>query len=224
MAHLKTIAEGIGGAAIIAGTIILSPLLRAWYSKWGATAEEAQAGLAGDKLVPQPKSVITCAVTIATPAARVWPWLAQLGCRRGGWYSFDLLDNGGQPSADRILSEHQRLAVGDKVLLTPDGKLGYPVIALEAKKSLVLGGTLNTRTGEGVAPGAPLPPAYYSGINVFVLKPAGNGRTRLIFRQRLGWNPGFANTLMYRVFLEPISFVMARRMLNGIKQRAERAR
>jgi len=71
-----------------------------------------------------------------------------------------------------------------------------------------------------VNPGERLPEAYYSGINVFIVERAGDG-TRLIFRQRLGWNPGFANTLMYRVFLEPISFVMARKMLQGIKRRAE---
>jgi hypothetical protein len=147
--------------------------------------------------------------------------LVQLGCQRAGWYSYDLLDNGGQPSASRILPEHQNLAVGDQVLLTPQGPLAMPVIALEAEQSLVLGGTLNTRTGEGVPPGDPLPEAYYCGINVFMLEPDGDTETRLILRQRLDWNPGLANTLMYRVFLEPISFVMGRKMLKGIKERAE---
>jgi len=205
---------------MIGGTILLSPLLRPWYGRWGATDEEAQARLPGDDLVPEPKSAITCAITVEAPVERVWPWLAQLGCRRGGWYSYDLLDNGGQPSAGRVLPEHQRLAVDDRILLTPDGRLGYPVVALEPGQSLVLGGTLDTRTGQGIRPGDPLPEAYYSGINVFVLSPVSETRTRLIFRQRLDWNPTFADTLMYRVFLEPISFVMARKMLKGIKTRA----
>jgi proline iminopeptidase len=160
-----------------------------------------------------------CAVTIGAPAARVWPWLVQIGCRRAGWYSYDLLDNGGQPSADRILPEHQHLAAGDEILLTPKGPLAMPVAALETEKALVLGGTINTATGEGVEPGDPLPEAYYTGINAFLLEPAGEGATRLLFRQRLDWNPRRLNTLIYRGFLEPISFVMARRMLKGIERR-----
>jgi hypothetical protein len=155
------------------------------------------------------------------PVGRVWPWLVQIGCQRAGWYSYDLLDNGGQPSADRILPKHQRLAVGDEVLLTPKGPLAMPVVALQPEKALVLGGTLNTRTGEGVVPVESLPEAYYTGINAFVLGPTGEGATRLIFRQRLDWSPALVNTLIYRVFLEPISFVMGRKMLKGIKRRAE---
>lgn len=221
MAELRTIVEGIGGALAIGGTIVLSPLLAPWYRTWGATENEAQRSLPGDELVPHPRSEVTCAITIQALADRVWPWLVQLGCQRAGWYSYDLLDNGGVPSAGHILPEYQHLLAGDQVLLTPDGRLGLPVTALEPERALVLGGTLDTRTGMGVQPGQPLPEAYYSGINVFVLEPAGETATRLIFRQRLDWNPGPANTLMYRVFLEPISFVMARRMLKGIKHRVE---
>jgi len=219
----RTLIEGIVGALAIGGTILLSPLLAPWYRKWGATEEEAQRSLPGDDLVPHPRSELTCALTVQAPVEQVWPWLVQLGCQRAGWYSYDLLDNGGVPSADRILPEHQHLSIGDPVLLTPDGRLGLPVVALEPENALVLGGTLDTETGEGVSPGDPLPEAYYSGINVFVFDPVSEATTRLIFRQRLDWNPAFVNTLMYRVFLEPISFVMGRRMLKGIKQRAEAA-
>jgi len=218
---MRTIVGGLGGVLAIAGTVVLSPLLAPWYRKWGATAEETRRRLPGDDLAPHPRSEITCAITMRAPVEGVWPWLVQLGCRRAGWYSYDLLDNGGRPSADRIVAEHQRLAVGDKVLLTPKGPLAMPVAALEPEKALVLGGTLNTRTGDGVSPGDPLPETYYTGINAFVLERAGETATRLLFRQRLDWNPGVANTLIYRVFLEPISFVMARRMLTGIKRRAE---
>jgi hypothetical protein len=221
MTDVRTIVDGIGGVLAIGGTVVLSPLLAPWYRRWGATEEEARCSLPGDELVPHPRSEITCAITIRAPAGQVWPWLVQLGCQRAGWYSYDLLDNGGLPSVDRILAEHQHLSVGDKVLLTPDGRLGLPVAALEPEKALVLGGMLDTRTGEGINPGDPLPEAYYSGINAFVLGRAGDAATRLIFHQRLDWSPGLANTLAYRAFLEPISFVMGRRMLKGIKWRAE---
>jgi len=220
MADVRTIVDGIGGALVIGGTVVASPLLAPWYRKWGATEEEAQRSLPGDELAPHPRSVITCALTIRAPVEQVWPWLVQLGCRRAGWYSYDLLDNGGVPSADHVLAEHQHLAVGDQVLLTPKGPLAMPVVALDPEKTLVLGGTLDTHTGQGVNPGDPLPEAYYTGINAFVLEGAGE-TTRLLFRQRLGWSRSWTNALMYRVFLEPISFVMAHRMLLGIEQRAE---
>ena len=221
MTDMRTIVEGLGGVLAAGGTAILSPLLAQWYRKWGATAEETVRRLPGDELAPHPRSEITCALTVQAPVGQVWPWLVQIGCQRAGWYSYDLLDNGGQPSADRILPAYQHLSVGDKVLLTPEGPLAMPVAALEPEKALVLGGTLNTRTGEGVAPGDPLPEAYYTGINAFVLVPADAGATRMIFRQRLDWSPALTNTLIYRGFLEPISFVMGRKMLMGIKRRAE---
>lgn len=221
MADLRTTVEGLGGALAIGGTVVLSPLLAPWYRKWGATTQEAQRRLPGDELAPHPRSEITCAVTIRAPVAQVWPWLAQLGCRRAGWYSYDLLDNGGRPSADRILPEHQHLAVGDQILITPKGPLAMPIAGVEPGKALVLGGTMNTATGEGVEPGQALPEVYYTGVNAFLLEPAGQGATRLLFRQRLDWNPTRLNKLIYRGFLEPISFIMARKMLKGIKHRAE---
>ena len=96
---LKIIGEGIVGAATIAFTVLLSPILRRTYSRWGATAEETHQIMPGDDLVNHPGADLACAITIAAPAAQVWPWFAQLGCQRAGWYSYDLLDNGGAPSA-----------------------------------------------------------------------------------------------------------------------------
>ena len=221
MTDVRTIADGLGGILAIAGTVVLSPLLAPWYRRWGATAEEAQRSLPGDELALHPQSEITCGITVQAPVDEIWPWLLQLGCQRAGWYSYDLLDNGGQPSAQHIMPEHQHLTVGDEILLVPHGPLAMPVAALEPQKALVLGGTLDTGTGKGVDPGDPLPEAYYTGINAFVLEPLRDRATRLIFRQRLGWNPSWTSTLLYRLFLEPISFVMARRMLKGIKRRAE---
>jgi hypothetical protein len=196
---------------------------RPWYRKWGATDEEAQRSLPGDELVPQPKSEFTCAITIQAPADQVWPWLVQIGCRRAGWYSYDLLDNGGVPSAERIIAEYQHLEVGEQVLLTADGKMGYPVAIIEPGRALVLSGTMNTRTGEQVDPNDPNLEDYFGGANIFFLYELDESTTRLIIRQRLGWSPSLPMTLIYRVFLEPISFVMARKTLLGIKQRAEAA-
>jgi hypothetical protein len=217
------IGEGITGAITIASTILLLPVTRPWYRKWGATDEEVRRHLPGDELVPHPRSEFTCAITIQAPAARVWPWLVQIGCQRAGWYSYDLLDNQGLPSAERIMAEYQHLEVGDQVLLTPDGKMGYPVAIIEPGSALVLSGSMDTRTGEQVDPNDPHLENYFGGANIFFLYELDERTTRLIIRQRLGWSPSLPMTLIFRAFLEPISFVMARKTLLGIRRRAERA-
>lgn len=219
MADKALYLDGLAGVARIAGTVLFSPLLRPWYRRWGATPEEARRALPGDALVPQPKSEIALAISIPAPPERVWPWFVQLGCGRGGWYSYDMLDNAGRPSAERILPEHQQIQVGDEIWATPDGKLKYPVVEVRPGQALVLGGTLDTSTAQEVEPAAPRPAAYFSGVLAWVLEPLEVNRTRLIFRQRTDWNPSFVNALMYRVFLEPIAFVMGRRMLLGIERR-----
>jgi len=218
---LYIIGEGIVGAAAVFFSIVLSPLLRRWYSWWGATEAEVHASMPGDELAPRPKSEITLAITIQAPADRVWPWYIQLGCQRGGWYSYDLLDNGGVPSADHIIPEYQQVKVGDEVWGTPDGKLRFPVAIVEPGRALVLGGTMNTRTGKSADPNDPGLDAYYSGDQSWLLSPLDDRTTRLVFRNRTDWNPSLLNTLVWRVMLEPISFVMGRKMLLNIKRRAE---
>ena len=219
----RVIVEGIAGAAAIAATILLLPLTRPWYRKWGATGGELQRSLPGDDLLPRQKTEITIATTIQAPAAQVWPWLVQIGCQRAGWYSYDLLDNGGIPSAGRIIDDYQHLEIGDEVPFTPDGKMGFPVASIEPGKALVLGGTMNTVTGEAADPHYPDLEKYFGGVITFFLYDLDDGSTRLIYRMPLNWNSSLLNTLMYQVFLEPISFVMARKTPLGIKQRVEAA-
>ena len=218
----RMVGEGLVGAGAVGGTVLLSPVLRPWYSGWGVSAVERLRPLPGDHYVPHPKSAMTCAVTIAAPPAVIWPWFVQLGCRRGGWYSYDLLDNGGQPSADRILPEYQQLAIGDVVSAVPDGSFGFPVAEIVPERALVLAGTLDTTTGQPAPPDA-LPAAYFSGAMVWVLEPVGPHATRLTYRMRTDWNASALNTVIYRGLLEPISFVMCRRMLINLKRRCERA-
>ena len=217
----KVIGEGITGAAAIAATILLLPITRPWYRKWGATAEEVQRSLPGDDLLPRQKTQMTIATTIHAPAAQVWPWLVQIGCQRAGWYSYDLLDNGGLPSADQIIDTFQHLQIGDEVPFTPDGKMGFPVAGIEPGKALILGGMLNTDTGEPADPHDPDLEKYFGGVIILYLDELSESTTRLIYRMPLVWNPSLLNTLMYGIFLEPISFVMARKTLLSIKQRVE---
>jgi len=214
--------EGITGVIAIGFTLVLSPILRPWYSRWGATQAEIQRDYPGDEFVPRPKSQLTCAITIHASREQVWPWFAQLGCQRSGWYSYDLLDNGGAPSADRILAEYQDLKVGDIVKAVPNGSFGFPVAAIAPGAALVLAGTLNTRTGQSADPNDRGLEAYFSGDQTFLIEPGAQNSTRLIFRMRTDWNPGWMNSLIYRGLVEPVSFVMGRKMLLNIKKRAEK--
>jgi hypothetical protein len=116
-------------------------LARRRYLTWGATDEECDELLSGDDLVPNPNLTATRAIAIRAPAGWVWPWIAQLGQGRGGFYSYDFLENlvgADIHSADRIVPELQAIAVGDEIRLGPE--FGYDVAILESGRSLVLRG------------------------------------------------------------------------------------
>jgi hypothetical protein len=170
---------------------------------WGATAAEVSGRLPGDGLVPAPTFVSTRAVTIAAPPALVWPWLVQMGQGRAGLYSYDGLENLlglSIHSADRIIPELQHLERGDHVNLGRGAWLS--VWEADPGRHLLL------QHPEGDWSWA------------FVLRPEGPG-TRLVVRNR--WTTVRAG-LGGRVFLrlvQPGSFVMERRMLLGIRDRAE---
>lgn len=115
---------------------------RRWYRRWGATDADIERTMLGDAEIPRATYETTLAVTVDAPPADIWPWLVQMGYRRGGWYSYDWLDRLfgflDAPSAERILPEFQRLEVGDVI---PVGRgAGFPVKALEPFRTLVLGG------------------------------------------------------------------------------------
>jgi hypothetical protein len=214
--------EGLVGAASIGVNLLLSPLLRSGRMRWGATEEEARRPLPGDEMSPHPKWVATRAVTIHAPADRVWKWLVQLGCKRGGWYSYDLLDNGGKPSVDRIEPALQNLKVGDTLPMTPDGKMAMPVREIDPGRALVLGGTIDSKTGKDGDINDPNLREYFSWVISYALRPIDANTTRLISRNHADWNPSFANQVAFDFFVETFSFVMERKMMLGIKERAER--
>jgi len=198
--------EGLGAAAI-AVTILTSPLLRPWYSKWGASGVEVSKRLPGDERVSDPTLQSTRAITIQAPMAEVWPWLVQMGQGRGGLYSYERLENlagCGMENADRILPEHQHVAVGDKVRLSQADSTPYFVVtAIEPGRAIILGGDD--------------PPTTWA----FVLESIDENSTRLIIRFRQQYEPSLGNVIGWRVFTDPITFVMERKMLQGIKVRVE---
>ena len=218
---IKIIGEGIAGALFVALSILTKPLIRRWYSSWGATEDELNQVVPGDELVPHPKSQLTMAVSVQAPAGVVWPWFLQLGCQRGGWYSYDLLDNGGVPSADRIIPEYQQLEVGDIIKAVPKGDFGFPVAIIEPDRQLTMAGTTNTSTGEKADPNDPELKTYFSGNQTFLMNEIEDHHTRLIFRMRTDWNPTLMNSFINKVIVEPLSFVMGRKTLLNVKRLAE---
>jgi hypothetical protein len=220
---LKNIPDSIGGALLIVVTVLFSPLLRRWYNRWGATDHELKMALPGDLMVPHPKLEYTRAITINASPPAVWPWLAQLGYGRAAMYSYDWLENliGCQMhSRDEIVPEFQHLTVGDAVRLGPPGYPLYRVEAIEPNHLLQLMGA-DPKTGLATEAPDPTQPSYANARWVFILEQQAHKTTRLIVRSRLDYYPNRLNWLIWRVFTEPIGFVMERKMLLGIKQRAE---
>ncbi len=198
----SAIATAIPGAVL--GYVFVA---RPWHLAWGSTAEERGASLPGAELVADPSIVATRAVTVAAPPSAVWPWLVQMGYHRAGWYSYDRLDNDGVV-VRRIVPELQRIAVGDMMLT--DARAGFRVEAFEPERSLVL----MLRGGER-GPAAEI-------SSVFALSPLEGQRTRLIVRLRAAFH-GMGARLWGLLLFDAGDFLMMRRQLLGIRERAEAA-
>jgi hypothetical protein len=208
-----------GAAAGVAAATTYRMLIRPWHLRWGATDVEANWPLPGDELVPEPKINATHAITIDAPPEAVWPWIAQLGQGRGGFYSYDWLENlAGLDihSADRVIPEYQQLKEGDSIPLAPGG-FGFPAVKVEPGRMLLLHGD----TRDGSSPIPTKPGEYMNATWLFLLDAASGGTTRLVERFRADYNPSATNELFYRAILEPGSFIMQRKTLLGIKERAE---
>src|SRR5579859_1585976 len=132
---LKKSVKGLAilGCIVSWMTVLYILLIRPWHLRWGATDEEVDRPMPGDDQVPHPTLVVTRAITIRANAAEIWPWLIQMGYRRAGWYSYDILDNEGN-HVDRIIPELQHLEVGD--VMKTDAEGGFTVAAIDPDRSL----------------------------------------------------------------------------------------
>lgn len=205
-----TLLEEALAAVGIGANILLSPLSRPWYARWGATPAEARQPLPGDELIPDPRLATTRAITIRATPDLVWPWLVQMGQGRAGLYSYQKLENLAKcrmENLDEIRPELQDLAIGDKIRFGPEGYPFQVVRAIDPKRTLILG--------------SPPEEQAMRATWVFHLAPAAVGQTRLITRNRMAYEPTLMNSVIWRVFTDPIYFMMERRMLIGIKDRAE---
>lgn len=189
---------------------LATPWRRSLRTTWGATAAELETALPGDDLVANPSWHYTHAITIAAPSSAVWPWLAQLGQGRGGFYSFERLENLAGchiHNTDRILADHQSIAVGDPIRLHP--KIPPLRVALvETGHHLVLASALRDAVS----------------IWGFHLVDGHEGSTRLVERGWYHTGPRLSERLSFGpLILEPVSYVMSKQMLRTIRIRAEQA-
>jgi hypothetical protein len=216
------------GGALLPWVYLL--LVRPWHLNWSVTDEEARRSLPYDDLVPRPIAQITHAITIHAPADELWRWLVQLGQGRGGFYSYDWLENLADldiHSAEEIVPEFQDLKVGDLVRLAPErmgAEAGLRVAVLKPGRTLVLHQPADPDTGRPPDRGDPNLGRFYGWNWVFVLDEVDPDTTRLIVRSRVDGRPRYLIKPFYTLLLEFPHFVMERAMLKGIRERAERAR
>ena len=191
-------------AAASAGVVLYALWIRPRLLTWGATGDETTRAYPGDELVPDPDGGATMATTLPAPPEKVWPWLVQMGGDRGGWYSWDWLDNNGEPSADRIVPEWQSLEQGHHLYRAPDGPSRFIVCVLRANRTLVLRGDYSE---------------HIDGIWGFHLRPAPGERTRLVARTRNRAARPRPVMRLIGLLWEPVHFIMQTRQFQNLRTR-----
>ncbi|KAE8762712.1 hypothetical protein [Georgenia thermotolerans] len=206
---------------LLAVLLAYDGLVRPRMRSWGSTPQERAMHLPGDDVVEEVMAHDTKGITIEAPPGAVWPWLVQMGDRRGGFYSYDWIERfvfggtvhyvEGTRSATRVHPELQDVGVGDRIDTGSVGhlRIGRPVTVIEPGRALVVG------------------------TWAFVLRPLPGDRTRLLVRER---DAGYLRPLVPRRFAlaravaavvddvvgEPLHFAMGRKMMLGLKERGER--
>jgi hypothetical protein len=193
-------------------------LLRSLDHRYGAKRAEHDEVMPGDELLTDAVDQMTHAVTIRATPETIWPWLVQMGCRRAGFYSIDLFDNGGQRSAREIHPEFQHLAVGDIVAATPEGEDGFEVLAIAPNRVLVLGGLFDPEHGRQLPFHDPRPERYWHITWAFILQPRADGTTRLIVRTRAALDPSKA---FHAKWIRPVHHLMETTQLRHLAARVE---
>jgi hypothetical protein len=195
---------------VLAGLYWLA--LRPWYERWGAVAAEAAAKMPGDDIASNADLVSTRAVTVRATPEKIYPWLVQIGYQRAGMYSYEWIENligCDLHNVYRIVPELQKISPGQELAMGPKGYPFYRVEGFEPNRYLLL------------RPGDPKTREPGSASWLMLVQDQGNGTSRLIMRQRQKMDPGLGSFVMWRLFVEPISFVMEQKMMRTIRDLAE---
>ncbi len=201
--NARQLASEMADVAVSIPLFLITPLLRPWHQRWGATDAEVSAPLPGDEVVPGCQYVVTRAVSVKAPPAAVWPWLVQIGFGRAGFYSNDLLDNAGHPSAAAILPDLQDLKIGDWIPMfrTVNDTTAFRVAEIQSERILVWAKPDSSWAWE--------------------LRSVAEG-TRLVTRLRILYRWKFPAEAVFSLVLNECGdFAMMRRMLLTLKRRAE---
>jgi hypothetical protein len=194
------------GLAILGGTAfgLFLRFYRPWHSRWGATNDEVVLPMSGDELIEKPTFNVTRAITIHARPEEIWPWIIQIGYGRAGFYSYDLLDNLGKPSADRIIPELQNIEVGTWIPMS--GKVSeetaFQVMAFETNSWMLWKKTASTWAWK--------------------LIPIGEESTRLIIRLKCQYRWTRPTIVTDLILMEIGDFPMMRKLMLSIKQRVEK--
>jgi hypothetical protein len=203
------------GASLVVGHLVATPIIGSRRLRWGTVGTEATDPLPGDDLIPTPKWTYTLGVGIEAPPEAVWPWVAQIGQRRGGFYSYQTLENVAGcriKNVAEILPEHQSPATGDEIYLHPTAP-PLRIEVVEPPAALVLFGSPADADSED---------SWGMSTWQFAIRGGPAGTTRLLTRGRSDYTPGWKTRLAFGRFpIEAITFVMSRKMMLAIKQLAE---
>jgi hypothetical protein len=223
---MDRIARRIGAIAGVAGVagVVFGRRVRPQLTRWGATDEEVARPYPGAEVVPEGRRSPTMAVTIDATPEQVWPWLVQMGWDRGGWYSWDLLDNAGRRSATEVHAEWQNLAVGDQLKFWALGRVmdAYRVAVIEPNSFLGLYG-YTTLGGRWLDPKQPRPSSYMEALWGFLLGELPDGRTRLVISGYQTFRPRWVERFIASWLLISLSWPMQARMMAVLKRNIERA-
>lgn len=216
------ILEGLEGIAIIVACY-MTFFLKSIRDRWGLSKSEANRPLPGDGLVKIPKSKFTHAININAPVKYVWPWIAQIGQGRGGFYSYEALENiiGLQIyNSDVVLPEFQNPKIGDTISFGPEG--GYPLVICEYRRAMAIENWFDLDAKKVYDPGQSSPENYLHLTWLWYVEELNGHNSRFISRNRLDYSPSLKGDLIFGFLAEPIVFAMDRKMCLGIKKRAER--
>ena len=214
----RDVVAGIGGTSIMAAAF-LTPFMRGERSHWGLDAELANRVYPGDELVPSPRWSWTHGIEIGGSTEDVWPWIAQLGADRGGFYSYQWLENVAGCELHNAESLHSDWTLSEGGALRLHPKVPPLTIAELERGRFCVAHAPADRAARAAGK------AWAEMSWLFFLEPLGEGRSRLVSRYRCATSDDIATRLsLGPTFLEPIGFAMDRRMLLGVKSRVEAAK
>jgi hypothetical protein len=229
----RDVAQGACGVAVMAAGL-LTPFGRGRRGRWGVGARAAARRYPGDELVPRPRWSWTHGIQIEAQAEDVWPWIAQIGADRGGFYSYQWLENlvGCRVRNAGTIHPDWAARPGGELRLHPKAP-PLRIVSVEPGRALVAymdpvpdmrGGGAGIGEPPATRDQAPAKDRWMTASWLFFIEPTGPARCRVISRYRCATSDDLVSRLQFGpAIIEPIGFAMDRRMLIGLKQRAERA-